>query len=67
MLATVEENPADDKEDEEVLAAVGTFSWFITKKRKESRRGRRRSTSPSWGSTSWRWVLRDLANEGKQR
>ncbi len=35
MLATVEENPADDKEDEDVLAAVAHLSWFSMKKRKE--------------------------------
>jgi hypothetical protein len=34
ILATVDENPANDEEDDEVLATVN----FITKKRKELRR-----------------------------
>ncbi len=35
MLAMMEEDPAEDKEDKEVLAVVGHSLWFITKKKKE--------------------------------
>jgi hypothetical protein len=60
MLATVEENPAEYEEDEEVLPLWRILSWFIMKKRKESRRRRRRNISPSQSSTSWRrvWIKR---------
>jgi hypothetical protein len=66
ILATVDENSANDEEDEEVLAAVAHLSWFITKKRKELRGRRKRNISPSQGNISWRWALSNSVNEGKQ-
>ena len=69
MLATVEkENPADDKEDEDVLATVAHFIMVHYKEKQGIKKKKKNKIiSPRLGSTSWRRVLSDLANEGNQR
>ena len=66
MLATVEKKiPADDNEDEEVLAAVAHFIMVHYKEKEGIKK--KKSISPRLGSTSWRRVLSNSVNEGKQR
>ncbi len=65
MLAMVKEDPAEDKEDKEVLAAVAHYI-MVHYKEKEGVKKKKKSTSPSPGSTSWRQGLSNLVNKGRQ-
>jgi hypothetical protein len=65
MMATMDNNPAEDKEDENVLAAVAHYI-MVHYEEKEGRKRRKRSTSQNLGSTSWRQGLSDSGNAGKQ-
>ena len=66
MLVTVDENPAGDEEDEEVLATVAHFI-MVHYKEMEGIKKKKKNISPRQGSTSWRRVLSNSVNEGKQR
>ncbi len=68
MLATVEKGiPEDDEEDEEVLAAVAHFIMVHYKEKEGIKKKKKKSISPRLGSTSWRQVLSNSVNKGKQR
>ncbi len=64
MMATMDNNPAEDKEDENVLAAVA-HDIMVHYEEKEGIKRRKRSTSQNLGSTSWRQGLSNLGNTGK--
>jgi hypothetical protein len=65
MLGMVEEDPAEDKEDEEVLAVVAHYI-MVHYKEKEGVKKKKKCTSPSLVSTSRRQGLSDLVNKGRQ-
>jgi hypothetical protein len=65
ILATVEENPADDDKDEEILADVAHFI-MVHYEEKEGIKKKKKKISPSLGNTSWRRVFSNLVNKANQ-